>query len=122
MKMFKNLLGAALAGGILTTSAFAYVEQPTPWPQAPRVDVPVVSKVVNPVNLPQRHEGATVQVSFTIDPTGQPRNIKVLAPSDPDLARALIPALAQWRFTPVQRNGAPVSTRVVLPIKLISKA
>jgi TonB family protein len=120
--MIKNLVGAVLAGGILTTTAFAYVEQPTPWPQAPRADVPVVVKAVDLTGLPQRHEGATVELSFTVDTAGRPRNIRLLAPSDPELARRLIPTFAQWRFTPVQKNGVPVPMNVVMPLKLISKA
>jgi len=120
MKTSQLLLGTALAAGLFSTSAFAYVEQPTPWPQAPRADVPVVTKVVKPMGLPLRAEGQTVNVAFTVDPTGQPRNIRLLSVSDSDLERKLIPALAQWRFAPVQKNGLPVSTRVVMPVKLIS--
>lgn len=122
MKTSQLILGAALAAGLFSTSAFAYVEQPTPWPQAPRTDVPVVTKVVNPTDLPQRSQGMTIDVSFTVDASGQPRNIRLLSVSDSALEKKLIPALSQWRFAPVLKNGAPVSTRVVMPLKLISGA
>lgn len=122
MKSLKLFSGAALAAGLFATSAFAYTEQPTPWPQAPRADVPVVAKVVNPTGLPQRAEGQTIDVAFTVDASGQPRNIRLLGVSDPTLSKSLIPALSQWRFTPVQKNGVPVSTHVVMPIKLLAGA
>ena len=121
MKMIKLLAGAALAGGLIS-STFASEEAPTAWPQSARTDKPTVTKVVNPTGVPQRHEGATVDVTFTVDANGQPHHIKVLSPADPDLTRSLVPAIAQWRFTPAQKNGAPVSTRVLLPLKLVSKA
>jgi TonB family protein len=122
MKSLKLFSGAALAVGLFSTSAFAYTEQPTPWPQVARPDVPVVAKVVSPAGLPQRTEGQTVNVAFTVDASGQPRNIRLMGAADPDLAKSLIPALSQWRFTPVQKNGVPVSTRVVMPLKLIAGA
>jgi hypothetical protein len=34
--------------------------------------------------------------------------------------KSLTAAVAQWEFTPVQKNGVPVATKVVLPLKLIS--
>jgi TonB family protein len=120
MKMFKMLFGAALVGGVLSTSALAYTEQPSVWPQVARPGIPAIAKVVNPTRLPQRYEGATVNISLTVDPTGQPRHIKLLTPADPELARSLIAAVSQWQFTPVQKNGVPVATKVMLPIKLIS--
>ena len=122
MKTSRLILGAALAAGLFSTSAFAYVEQPTPWPQAPRADVPVVAKVVKPTNLPLSSEGMTVDVSFTVDKDGQPRDIRLVSINDSALEKKLIPALSQWRFTPVQKNGVPVSTRVIMPLKLISGA
>src|SRR5437868_3598036 len=120
MKTIKMLFGAALVGGVISTSAFAYTETPSAWPQAARPGVPTVTKVVNPTGLPQRFEGATVHVSFTVDPTGQPRNIRLLDESDANLAKSLTVAVSQWQFAPVQKNGVPVSTKVLLPLKLVS--
>jgi len=122
MKMIKMLFGAALVGGVISTSAMAYTEQASAWPQAALPGVPTVNKVVNPTGLPQRYEGATVDVSMTVDAMGQPRNIKLLNHADPALAKQLISAVSQWRFTPVQKKGVPVATRVVLPLKLIANS
>jgi TonB family protein len=120
MKTIKMLFGAALVGGVLSTSALAYTEQASAWPQAARPGVPTVAKVVNPTRLPQRFEGSTINVSLTVDAKGQPHNIKLLNASDADLVKSLTAAVAQWEFTPVQKNGVPVATKVVLPLKLIS--
>jgi len=122
MKTSQLISGAALAVGLFSSSAFAYVEQPTPWPQTPRADRPVVSKAVMPTGLPTRYEGATVEVAFTVDATGQPRNIQLLQESDSRLIKRLVLAISQWRFTPAQKNGVPVSTRVVMPLKLLAGA
>jgi len=122
MKMLKLLVGAVLAGGVFSTSALASVDTPTPWPQLARTDQPTVTRVVNPTGLPQRVEGATVDVAFVIDRAGQPHNIRLLGSSDPALVQRLLPAIAQWRFTPAQKKGAPVASYVVMPIKLVAGA
>jgi len=122
MKPTKLFISAALACGLLSVSALAYVEQPTPWPQAPRADVPVVVKAVSPLAVRQIYEGSTIMVAFTVDPSGQPKHIRIVNNDDPLLSRSLIPTLEQWRFAPVQKNGVAVSTRVLLPIKLIDGA
>jgi TonB family protein len=121
MKMIKILVGAVLAGGIVS-STFANVETATAWPQVAQADKPTVAKVVEPTGVPQQMEGATIQVAFTVDQNGAPQHIRLLTSYNPALERSLLPALAQWRFTPVQKNGAPVSTRVVMPLKLISNS
>jgi TonB family protein len=119
MKTSQLILGAALAAGLFTTSAFAYVEQPTAWPQAPRADVPTVIKVVNPVDLPASSEGQTVKVVFTVDQNGQPQHIRVPSGTDATLKKSIVTALSQWRFAPVLVKGVPVSSRVVMPLKLL---
>ena len=120
MKMIKMLFGAALVGGVLSSSALAYTEQPSAWPQAARPGVPAIAKVVSPTGLPQRYEGETVNVSLTVDAMGQPRHIRVLNTADATLTKSVTAAVSQWQFTPVQKNGVPVSTKVLLPLKLIS--
>ncbi|MBL9216410.1 MAG: TonB family protein [Opitutaceae bacterium] len=122
MKINSLLAGAVLLSGLFSASALARFDEPTPWPQAPRDDVPVVNKVVNPTNLRRHHMGAEVEVAFTVDATGQPRDIRFVKPVDHELAARLMPALEQWRFTPAQKNGVPVPTKVVMPLKVISNS
>ena len=53
-----------------------------------------------------------------MDAAGEPRNISVDSPHDPKLAQAVMKAVAQWRFAPARKDGLPITTRVVLPIRL----
>jgi TonB family protein len=122
MKMIKLLLGAALAGGLLSNVSLAAIDAPTALPQAPRADCPTVTKVVNPTGLPQRAAGTTVNVSFLVDQSGRPHYIRLVSASDPAVARSLIPALAQWRFHPRMKKGVPVATYVEMPIELAGGA
>ena len=118
MKTIKTLLGAALIGSLLSASVFGSVDDYRKLYYTTRTDVPLPVKVVNPTDLPRRYLDATVMLELTVDKSGQPRDITVLRPIDPELAQSLIPTLAQWRFSPAQRDGQPVTTRIVLPIKL----
>ena len=75
--------------------------------------------MVEPTGLPYRFMGETINVAFTVDQTGQPSNIKVLSRIDPKVEKSVRTALTQWRFTPAQKDGAPVSARVIMPLELM---
>lgn len=109
MNPIKLFAGAVLFGSLLTVSSYA---------NATATILPQPATVVAPEALPPRFVGATVKLSFTIDENGRPHDITVVKPADRDLARSLVPALAQWRFTPAQEGGVPVAKRVVLPLTL----
>jgi TonB family protein len=113
------IVSAALLGGLFSVSSFANVVAPLSAPAPARFAKPVPSEVVNPAGLSRRHEGETVQLSLTIDEAGRPHDIKILSPKDQNLSRSLLPAVAQWKFTPAMQNGAPVATKVVLPVQLV---
>ena len=113
----KSLLLAALTGVALTVSAFAYspkdsAKATTP---APRV---VASSVVQPTNLPRSFAGAVVNVEFSLDPAGQPRDIQVLWVSDPVLKKQLTSAFRQWRFETGGAEATASSKRFILPIQI----
>jgi len=119
MNQIKMLLGAAMLSGLISTSVYAGSGAPANPPRSVAT-VPHPEVLVGPEDLPRRYLDMTVKVSFTVDEKGQPRDIKLLTPNGRDLARSLLPAIAQWRFTPAFVNGEPVARRVIMPVKLVA--
>jgi TonB family protein len=118
MKTRFVLLGATLLGGMLPVATFANVI--VPFDSAPpRFEAPLPERVVKPTGLMRRHEGAVVKLSLTIDQAGRPHDIRIVSPQDRNLAERLLPAGAQWRFKPATKNGAPVATKILLPVQLV---
>jgi outer membrane biosynthesis protein TonB len=109
----KSLLIAALAGVALTVNAFAY----TPQDSAASMPRPIASSVVKPTRLPHTFSGGVVNVEFSLDQAGQPRDIKVLQVSDPVLKARLVAAFSQWRFEK-GATGENAPKRFILPIEV----
>ena len=110
------LLAAALAGAAVSSTAFAYTPKSTPAAApAPRV---VPSSVVRPTGLPQSFADQVVNIEFSLDPAGQPHNIKVLWVDDPVLKKQLVTAFRQWRFESPAPEAAPAEKRFILPLQL----
>jgi protein TonB len=80
--------------------------------------VPVPISVVTPT-IDAGYTGTTVNVEFIVDQTGKPANLNVKSPVDATLATAVMDAVKQWKFKPAERNGTPVATKVVLPVKVV---
>ena len=122
MKTLSLLLGTALACGTLAAPALAATAHPLidglAHAGTPRVDPPTPTKVVGPTDLSSRYCGAVVTLRLTVEATGEPRDISVDSPRDPQLVRAMMKAVAQWRFAPARKDGLPIATKVVLPIRL----
>src|SRR5687767_6527718 len=89
------LLVAALAVG-LTASAFANTTRVT-GVQPPSARL-VPSKVVNPTDLPRTFSRSTLNIEFSLDEAGQPRDIKILTISDEAVKRQVVSAFSQWKF------------------------
>jgi TonB family protein len=122
MKIKFILLTAAVLVG-LSVSAHAVTTEAhdkSAVAAAVKFEAPAPTKVVHPTGLSRRLEGATVTLRFTVDESGKPRDIQVLAPHNGELTRNLVSAVAQWKFTPGRKNGKAVSTHVELPVKLVS--
>jgi len=118
MKMKSVILSAAILGGLISASSFANViVQTAPAPE--KFEAPVPAQVVNPTGLLPRHAGETIVLSLTVDETGRPHNVQLMRGSDENLTKRLLPAVAQWKFTPAKKNGVPVRAHVVLPVQLI---
>jgi TonB family protein len=113
MKASKLFLIAAFASVFASAVAFASETNAAPSP----------TKIVHPSGLPRAYENAVVELSFTIDEAGVPRDIAVVdAAAAKDLSASLVPVISQWRFSPGYANGHAVTTHVVLPLKLIDEA
>ena len=85
--------------------------------KGPGIPVPVA--VVSP-DVAGFDVGQTVQVEFVVDTTGHATDFTIKSASDRDLAAAVVDAVKQWQFTPALRNGAPVATKVILPVRVVS--
>ena len=118
MKMKSVLLSAALLGGLLSVPSFARAGV-QPDADSAKYQMPVPVKVVNPTGLFRRHEGEIVRLSLIVDVAGRPHDVKIVSASDRNLAERLLPAVAQWQFAPALKNGAPVATSVILPLRLV---
>lgn len=79
---------------------------------------PVPIAVVTPA-VSADYSGARVDVQFIVDERGKPTNLTVKSATDDTLASAVMDAVKQWKFKPAERNGVPVATKVVLPVKVV---
>ena len=108
-----SLVALASVTASAMTDEQAYLES---CHKAPGVPVPVT--VVSPTVGPE-YTGATVQLEFIVDATGKPAEFSVKSATDESLATTVVQAVKQWRFTPAVKNGYPVATKVVLPVKIV---
>jgi hypothetical protein len=114
------LIAAALAGVVLTGTAFAYAPQETAVPTRAVTPKVIPSSVVNPTGLPLSAAGATIEIEFTLNQLGQPQQIKLLRVDDAVLRRSLLAAFSQWRFEPVGVDAA--QKRFILPVQIRPEA
>lgn len=90
----------------------AYIETSL---KAPGVPVPVA--VVSPSVSPD-YAGTEIDVTFTVDAKGTPTGLTVVSSPDAAVAKAITDAVKKWRFTPAQKEGVAVATKVVLPVRI----
>jgi periplasmic protein TonB len=81
-------------------------------------NVPVPVSVVTPT-VSSEYSGSVVELEFVVDKAGKPADLAVKSASDDTVAVAVMDAVKQWRFKPAERDGAPVATKVVLPVKIV---
>jgi len=59
-----------------------------------------------------------IKLKFTVNVEGIPTDIQVIEPSEYDaLNTAATEAIAKWRYKPATKNGRPVPSQVILPVK-----
>lgn len=107
-------LGASLVSfASANDSAQAYLAS---YRKAPGVPVPV--NVVTP-RFSGQSIGEKVEVEFTVTAAGRPEGFSVLSATDYSLADSVVAAVKQWQFAPATKNGVPVDTKVILPVRVV---
>ena len=108
------LARAILLGCMVSASMGAHQDEPVHVP-GNGVSIPRVVKEVKPQYtadaMRRRVQGAVV-MQCIVSREGVPTNIIVTEPLDEELDKEAVKALAQWRFEPGQKDGAPVSVRI----------
>lgn len=115
-------LTAALATLLLSASALAYSPKDSPQQIRGPVSTLVVSKVVSPSALPSSFTRQVVKIEFSLDPSGQPREIEVLTKADAASKEQIVKAFKQWKFEPITSAADGVSKRFILPLDIVPEA
>ena len=80
-----------------------------------RVTPPVQITRGQPVYPAKQREtgvGGTVVVEGRIGTDGLIKDLRALAPADPDFAGATVDALRRWQFTAIRLDGVPVEMNI----------
>jgi beta-lactamase regulating signal transducer with metallopeptidase domain len=65
-----------------------------------------------PQHLWDAGTGGLVKLEGRIGTDGFLKDLRVMAPADPDLANALLDAVRQWQFTATRLDGVPIEVRI----------
>jgi len=106
---------AALAGALSASAASATTPFGPAPAEAPR---PKPLVVVDPINLPRTFKGATIDVEFSLDGDGRPRDVRLSSANGATVKEQVLKAFSGWRFSPVDRPLAGRSKRFVLPLEV----
>jgi protein TonB len=83
---------------------------------------PVAVRTVAPVypeSMRRDHVSGIVLVNCEVDVHGNVAEPKIEKASNPEFEEPALAALRRWKFKPAERDGAPVATRVSIPIKFL---
>lgn len=83
--------------------------------------VPVPTVVVAP-RVPAGFGGQTVSFEFTVNTLGKASDFSAPSSTDSELVSAVVDALKKWEFKPAVSNGTPVTTKVVLPVRIVDNS
>ncbi|HVU34555.1 MAG TPA: TonB family protein [Opitutaceae bacterium] len=113
---------------LLSLSALGCVVANASTPEQTYIDsyrkdsnTPVPVAVVTPTVGPE-YAGSTVEIAFVVDQAGMPADLSVKSAADDALGSLVLDAVKQWRFKPAMHNGAPIATKVVLPVRIVEPA
>ena len=111
----KQLILVLVATATLAVSASAFTPRNSALNEAAPLKL-VPRKVVNPTKLPLSFRGDVINVEFSLDAEGRPRNIQVTSPVEWAVRERIVKALSQWEFDPA---AAADRTRFVLPLEVV---
>lgn len=83
--------------------------------------VPIPTVVVAPL-VPAGFGGQTVSFEFVVDTAGKASGFTAPSSADSELVSIVVDALKKWEFKPAVSNGVPVTTKVVLPIRIVDNS
>ncbi len=69
----------------------------------------------------QAHASGSIEVAFTVDTDGNPRNVHVLHGVGMGMDERAVEAIKQYRFRPVAENGHPVAKSTTMELKFDAK-
>jgi TonB family protein len=67
-----------------------------------------------PQQLWEAGKGGTVRLEGRIGTDGFLKDLRVMAPADPDLANAAVEAASQWQFSQTRLDGVPIEVRLTI--------
>jgi len=108
----KTIAKFFLVGLLLTGPAFAQS----------KTEPPVPVRTVEPeypMQLKRDGVSGVVVIKCTIDEKGNVTDTHVEKTTNDGFDEAAVAALKKWRFKPAQQDGAPVATKVTIPIKFV---
>ena len=120
MKAVRNVIALLLVSMLAPLVASAKVDDEQAYLALCRKEpgVPVPIAVVSPTVDPS-YNGSLVVLEFVVDGAGKPVDLAVKSAPDDRLAAAVLDAVKQWKFKPVERDGVAVETRVSLPVRIV---
>jgi TonB family protein len=109
-------VAAALPSAVKAPSVVAGVETPAPKPDRTARLVHQVNPVY-PANAKSAGVQGVVALAAVVGTDGSPKSLRVVSSGiDPDLAKAAVDAVKQWRWEPATANGSPVESDVSLNV------
>lgn len=112
--MFSSrVVSLAAAAVLLVSLPLVAAEKPFDEPPTPmRTSAPNY-----PTQLKRDGITGMVSVSIMVNEQGEVEDAKVVKSSNPGFDQAAIEAVSKWKFKPAKKAGAPVSVKVVVPVK-----
>lgn len=102
-----------VAAILLTSASLRASDKPFDEPPMPmRTSAPTY-----PMQLKRDGITGMVSVSIMVNAQGEVEDAKVVKSSNPGFDQAALDAVSKWKFKPAKKDGAPVSVKVVVPVK-----